>query len=163
MAHLDWLDRAAKAVNSDPAFRKLGSTDMRIAFKAGAVARGITFEAFEVTKVQDVDENDLRDWDLVIDMPARNWTNYLRQRADGPRPVPGQPRHRPQHRQGPRPARPPQVRTLPPFPAGPCRQGREVGRATKGSKPLGGWHRQATLPRPPRCQSTNTAANPATQ
>ena len=83
MAHLDWLDRAAKAVNSDPAFRKLGSTDMRIAFKAGAVARGITFEAFEVTKVQDVDENDLRDWELVIDMPARNWTNYLRQRATG--------------------------------------------------------------------------------
>lgn len=83
MAHLDWLDRAAKAVNSDPAFRKLGSTDMRIAFKAGTVARGVTFEAFEVTKVQDVDENDLRDWELVIDMPARNWTNYLRQRADG--------------------------------------------------------------------------------
>ena len=83
MAHLDWLDKAAKAVNSDPAFRKLGSTDMRIAFKAGAVARGITFEAFEVTRVQDVDENDLRDWELVIDMPARNWTNYLRQRAAG--------------------------------------------------------------------------------
>ncbi len=83
MAHLDWLERAAKAVNSDPAFRKLGSTDMRIAFKAGTVARGITFEAFEVTNVQDVDENDLRDWELVIDMPARNWTNYLRQRADG--------------------------------------------------------------------------------
>ena len=83
MAHLDWLDQAAKAVNADPAFRKLGSADMRIAFKAGAVARGITFEAFEVTSVQNVGENDLRDWELVIDMPARNWTNYLRQRAAG--------------------------------------------------------------------------------
>ena len=83
MAHLDWLDDAARAVNADPAFRKLGSADMRIAFKAGAVVRGVTFEAFEVSRVEEADENTIRDYELIIDMPARNWTNYLRQRAEG--------------------------------------------------------------------------------
>lgn len=83
MAALDWLEKAQSAVNEDPEFRRLGSADMVVALRAGRVLKLVTFEAFEVSKVEDMDEADLRDAELVIDMPARDWTNYLKRRKKG--------------------------------------------------------------------------------
>ena len=81
MAQLDWLEAAAAALNEDPAFRKLGSVDMTLGLKAGRVVRVVTFEAFGVAGVEDVDEAALRDCDVTITMAPREWTNYLRRRA----------------------------------------------------------------------------------
>ncbi len=83
MAALDWLESARDVVNSDPEFRALGSSEVRVAFKAGNVARLVEFDAFAVASIRDLDAADLRDADVVIDMPARDWTSYLKQRGKG--------------------------------------------------------------------------------
>ena len=83
MAQLDWLEDAKRAVNADPAYRRLGSADVVIGFKAGKTIRKVTLEAFEVGSIEPIEEDDLRDVELVIDMPARDWTNYLKRRGKG--------------------------------------------------------------------------------
>ena len=83
MAQLDWLPDAQAALNEDPAFRKLGSTDLVLGLKSGRTVRRVVFEAFEIASVDETDEAALRDCDLVIEMTPREWTNYLRRRAKG--------------------------------------------------------------------------------
>ena len=83
MAQLDWLEDAKQAVNADPAYRRLGSADVVIGFKAGKTIRKVTLEAFEIGSIEPIEEDDLRDVELVIDMPARDWTNYLKRRGKG--------------------------------------------------------------------------------
>ena len=83
MAQLDWLPGAQAALNDDPAFRKLGSTDLVLGLKSGRAVRRVVFEAFEIASVDETDEAALRDCDLVIEMTPREWTNYLRRRAKG--------------------------------------------------------------------------------
>ena len=83
MAQLDWLPSAQAALNEDPAFRKLGSTDLVVGLKSGRAVRRVVFEAFEIASVDETDEAALRDCELVIEMTPREWTNYLRRRAKG--------------------------------------------------------------------------------
>ena len=83
MAQLDWLDAAGTALNADPEFRRLGSTDLVLGLKSGKAVRVVTFEAFEVASVREADETALRDCELVIEMTPRQWTDYLKRRAVG--------------------------------------------------------------------------------
>ncbi len=83
MAQLDWLDGARQAVNGDPAYRKLGSADVVIGFKAGRTLRRVTLEAFEIGAIEPIGEDDLRDVELVIEMTPRDWTSYLKRRKKG--------------------------------------------------------------------------------
>ena len=83
MAQLDWIEAASAALNADPAFRRLGSTDLVLGLKSGKAVRVVTFEAFEVASVREADETALRDCDLVIEMTPRQWTDYLKRRAVG--------------------------------------------------------------------------------
>lgn len=87
MAQLDWLPGAQAALNDDPAFRKLGSTDLVLGLKSGRAVRRVVFEAFEIASVDEMDEAALRDCELVIEMSPREWTNYLRRRAKGTGPT----------------------------------------------------------------------------
>ncbi|MEJ2088110.1 MAG: hypothetical protein P8Y69_06480 [Gammaproteobacteria bacterium] len=79
--NLDWLPKARKALNEDPAFRKLGSTDVTLGLRLGEETRLVKFEAFEVAEI--VEDGDLRDANLVLDMTPKDWNAYLRQRARG--------------------------------------------------------------------------------
>ena len=83
MAALDWLEAASDRVNKDSAYRSLGSADVDIAFRAGKVIRRARFDAFSVADIETIDEAELRDVEVVIDMPARDWTNYLKRRNRG--------------------------------------------------------------------------------
>ena len=87
MAQLDWLPGAQAALNKDPAFRKLGSTDLVLGLKSGRAVRRVVFEAFEIASVDEADEAALRDCDVTIEMTPREWTNYLRRRAKGTGPT----------------------------------------------------------------------------
>jgi hypothetical protein len=80
-ANLDWLADARAALNADPAFRRLGSADFNLGLMVGGQARIVTFEAFAIAAVTAVDPADLRDADIVIDMPVKDWNAYLRRRA----------------------------------------------------------------------------------
>ena len=83
MAALDWLETASDRLNNDSAYRDLGNADVDIAFRAGKVIRRVRFDAFSVGEVETINEAALRDVDVVIDMPARDWTNYLKRRNKG--------------------------------------------------------------------------------
>jgi hypothetical protein len=80
---LDGLPQARESLNTDPAFRKLGSADLTLGLVIGDQARLITFEAFEIAAIDDASAADMRDADLVIEMTARDWNDYLRKRASG--------------------------------------------------------------------------------
>lgn len=78
-----WLEAAAERLAASPAYRRLGSVDMTVAFVAGDVARLVAFDAFGVGGVRDLTLADLRDADLVIRMSGREWDTYLRARRRG--------------------------------------------------------------------------------
>ena len=78
---LDWLDAAKEAINQDPDYRKLGSTDVVLGLAIGDETRLVRFEAFEVAGIEaDVD---LRDASLVLRMNPKDWNAYLKQRSKG--------------------------------------------------------------------------------
>ena len=82
-ANLDWLSAAQEALQEDSAYRKLGSTDVTLGLSIGDQARLVTFEAFEVSKIEEISNMDLRDADIVLKMSVKDWNAYLRQRAKG--------------------------------------------------------------------------------
>ena len=82
-ANLDWLSAAQEALHEDFAYRKLGSTDVTLGLSIGDQARLVTFEAFEIASIIEVSAMDLRDADIVLEMSAKDWNAYLRQRAKG--------------------------------------------------------------------------------
>lgn len=82
-ANFDWLSKAQRQLNKDSAFRRLGSTDLKLGLLVGDQARLVTFEAFEIADVTELDPNDMRDADLVVTMPPKEWNAYLRQRKAG--------------------------------------------------------------------------------
>lgn len=83
MAQLDWVEPAAAALNADGAWRRLGSTDLVLGLQSGRAVRVVVFEAFEVAAVEAAAPARLRDCDLVLAMTPRQWTDYLRRRAEG--------------------------------------------------------------------------------
>ena len=86
MAALDWVGKAQRRVNKDPAYRALGTADIDLALKAGKTIRRVIFSAFEVVRIEDGDATTLVDVDVVIEMTAREWNGYLKKRnkGDGP-------------------------------------------------------------------------------
>lgn len=80
-ANLDWLPAAQATLNADPAFRKLGSADFKLGLVIGDDARLVVFEAFEIAEVAQANPADMRDADVVVEMPAKDWNAYLRQRG----------------------------------------------------------------------------------
>jgi len=82
-ANLAWLEQAQSAVNGSSAFRKLGSADVLLGLAIDDEKRLVKFEAFEVAEVGTVGANALRDADIVIEMSAKDWNAYLRQRSKG--------------------------------------------------------------------------------
>jgi hypothetical protein len=84
---LDWLDAARVQLNDDPAFRKLGSTDLSLGLSIGDERRLVVFEAFEITEIREIRPADLRDADILIEMSPRDWNAYLRKRGKGKGPT----------------------------------------------------------------------------
>lgn len=78
-----WLETAKRAVNADPAFRKRGSIDTRMALKVDKSAYLVTFSGFTCHDVKALDGRDLRDADFTIEMSAAAWDRFLAGRRDG--------------------------------------------------------------------------------
>jgi hypothetical protein len=81
--NIQWLEAAMTALNAEPGFRKLGSADFQFGMVLGDAAKLVTFEAFRVSAVADANPADMRDADILLTMPAKDWNAYLRQRASG--------------------------------------------------------------------------------
>ena len=80
---LGWLEQAREQINDSSEYRKLGSTDIKLGLAIGDERRLVTFEAFEIANVESIDEDDVRDAELLLTMTAKDWNAYLRQRKAG--------------------------------------------------------------------------------
>ena len=74
---VEWFNAIKDIVNSDPAFRQLGTVDSVIGARCGSKIYEITFEAFECTGVREVGENDLRDMDFWLEQTPAQWQEML--------------------------------------------------------------------------------------
>ena len=81
-----WLKSAQSAVNSDPAFRELGSIDTDMAIKVGRAAYLVRFEGFSCHGVSKIAAKDLRDANFVVEMSQDAWDQFVagRRQGDGP-------------------------------------------------------------------------------
>ena len=80
---LDGLEAAVGALNESREYRKLGNTDVTLALSLGDVHRLVKFEAFEIAPIEEIDADATRDAELVLEMSAKDWNAYLRQRKAG--------------------------------------------------------------------------------
>ena len=83
---LKLLERTRVAVNGDPEFHRLGTSDVRVGLKAGDEAFIVDFVAFECAAVTAIDLDSLRDADFYLELTPAAWRNYLAGRAQGTAP-----------------------------------------------------------------------------
>jgi hypothetical protein len=74
---IEWFDTVRQLVNSDDAFRRLGTVDARVGVKDGDQIYELTFEAFECTGVREIGESDLRDLDFWLEQSPEEWRQML--------------------------------------------------------------------------------------
>ncbi len=74
---VEWFNAIKDLVNSDPAFRQLGTVDSVVGVKVGNKVYELTFEAFECTNVREATENALRDMDFWLEQPYDKWQEML--------------------------------------------------------------------------------------
>lgn len=74
---LKHLKDTMKRVNADPVTRKLGSCDAVMGIKSASKCYAVTFDAFEVTDVREIDQDGLVDVDFYIEMSKKDWTAFL--------------------------------------------------------------------------------------
>jgi hypothetical protein len=74
---VEWFNAIKDIVNSDPAFRQLGTVDSVIGARVGSKIYELTFEAFECTGVREVGEHDLRDMDFWLEQTPAQWQEML--------------------------------------------------------------------------------------
>ncbi len=81
-----WLKAAQSQVNTDPAFRALGSVDTDMALKVGQTAYLVSFAGFSCHGVRKISSNELRDADFIVEMSPKGWEHFLegRRKGDGP-------------------------------------------------------------------------------
>ncbi len=74
---VEWFDTIRNMVNSDEAFRRLGTVDARVGIKVGDQIFEVTFEAFECVGAKKITENDLRDLDFWLEQSPDEWREMI--------------------------------------------------------------------------------------
>ncbi len=74
---VEWFDTVRNMVNSDEAFRRLGTVDARVGVKVGDELYELTFEAFECTGAREIDERELRDLDFWLEQSPEEWRDMI--------------------------------------------------------------------------------------
>jgi hypothetical protein len=83
---LELLERTRESVNTDRTLARLGSCDVRLGIRTDGAAYVVDFAAFECAAVAQIDDDALRDVDIVIAQAAAAWRRYLKGRRDGTAP-----------------------------------------------------------------------------
>ena len=84
MAVFDWMEPARAEVNDSTDFRKLGSTNVKLAFKSGKHCNLVEFHGFQIGEIRPIDPDiPFAEAEIMIDMPTRSWNVYRRKRALG--------------------------------------------------------------------------------
>jgi len=70
---VEWFKAVADLVNKDPEYRKLGNTDAVVGIDVGGRLFVLTFEGYEVTKVDEAADPAGLDLDFTLVMPPEQW------------------------------------------------------------------------------------------
>ena len=74
---VEWFQAVADLVNQDEEYRKLGTCDAKVGIKVGDQFFAITFEAFEVTQVEQIDDPVAADVDFTLVLPPEKWREMI--------------------------------------------------------------------------------------
>jgi hypothetical protein len=74
---VEWFDTVRNMVNSDEAFRRLGTVDARVGIKDGDKLFELTFEAFECVSAREIEERELRDLDFWLEQSPEEWREMI--------------------------------------------------------------------------------------
>ena len=80
----DWFQALADITKEDPGYTKFGRLNALIAFKCGDTNVSCNFDVLDINDIKEVTDEDLRDVDIVIEMPPEIWSGMLENiKADG--------------------------------------------------------------------------------
>lgn len=73
----EWFQAVADLVNHDPEYRKLGACDALVGVRVDDRVWELVFDAFEVTKVEEIDLTRADDMDFTLTLPMERWREML--------------------------------------------------------------------------------------
>ena len=74
---IEWFEAVRDSANADTQFTSQGTVNCVMGAKVGDSAFALTFEGFECSSVQSVDQGALRDLDFYIDLSPTEWRELL--------------------------------------------------------------------------------------
>ena len=74
---IEWFEAVRDSANTDTQFTSQGTVNCVMGAKVGDSAFALTFEGFECSSVQPVDQGALRDLDFYIDLSPAEWRELL--------------------------------------------------------------------------------------
>lgn len=74
---VEWFEELAAITVADEGYRKLGRLNAVIAFKCGDTNISCNFDVLTIHDIKQISDEDLRDVDIVIEMPTDIWDGML--------------------------------------------------------------------------------------
>jgi len=74
---VEWYQALADITKQDPGYKKFGRLNAAIAFKCGESIISVNFDVLNIHQIQEIDENEMRDVDFVIEMEPAQWRAML--------------------------------------------------------------------------------------
>jgi hypothetical protein len=76
---VEWFNAIREIVNEDDGYKRIGTCDAEVGIKVPDLEKNfkLTFEAFEVTDVAEVDEKEAEDTDFWLELPYAKWKEML--------------------------------------------------------------------------------------
>lgn len=74
---VEWFEELSEITNRDDVFRKIGRLDAIVAFKIGDRAFNVTFDVLTARDIREVNEEEMRDSDFVIELSPDQWQGML--------------------------------------------------------------------------------------
>lgn len=74
---VEWYEALAEITKNDPAYKKFGRLNAQVAFKCGDSIIAADFEVLNIHRIREIDENEMRDVDFVIEMEPATWRAML--------------------------------------------------------------------------------------
>ena len=74
---VEWFEQLAAITVEDPAYLKFGRLNAVIAFRYGDTNISCTFDVLAIRDIKQISDEDLRDVDIVVEMPVEIWDQML--------------------------------------------------------------------------------------
>jgi hypothetical protein len=74
---LEWYQALADLTKDDAGYKKFGRMNAQIAFKCGDSIVAANFDVLNIHELREIDENEMRDVDFVIEMEPAIWREML--------------------------------------------------------------------------------------